>query len=543
MIPTAVFTLLGLQLLSCVVAVSIYPRQLQEPGDDIPVNTFARITSSDELRWQLCYQDKEAAESAVIECAKLNAPLDYTNPSDPRVAKLAIVRARRSKHEYREQEPCFLNPGGPGGDPIQLLLTFGDLPPFCGDSTDLYAVVPRAVGATWPPAPCFRDNQTRSAWVTTFTKEFAVATEDSLGAIDAAAAAAADDCFSVSGDVMPHMGTVSTARDIVHVADRLGFRKLNFYGTSYGTVLGTTLAVLFPDRIGRMVLDGVVDANAWWSVKTAAGSLEDADLVLEEIHQQCSDAGKERCPLWAPGGPTAIKERLLEANRRIKEAPLEVPGLGQLTYPLWARSMFLLSYAPSIFAKTMTALAAQVLSGVPGEEVRSVTTVSMWEPEPPLVDPNTGLVNGAEGLMMISCGDGNMRLPHVDDEILKGFLRESAPVALFGGPSWVITQITCARHKIAAKERITRKLENIQTSPILFICNTADPSTPCSGAEVMHAAFPGSGLLRLDVVGHTTQNSGTNMTCVTDWVRKYVGQGILPPDNTVCEGNQDLFAA
>ena len=37
--------------------------------------------------------------------------------------------------------------------------------------------------------------------------------------------------------------------------------KLNYLGYSYGTFLGSTYASLFPDNVGRMVLDGAMDPS------------------------------------------------------------------------------------------------------------------------------------------------------------------------------------------------------------------------------------------------------------------------------------------
>ena len=39
-----------------------------------------------------------------------------------------------------------------------------------------------------------------------------------------------------------------------------GDEQVQYWGFSYGTLLGVTLAAIFPDRIKRAVFDGVVDA-------------------------------------------------------------------------------------------------------------------------------------------------------------------------------------------------------------------------------------------------------------------------------------------
>jgi pimeloyl-ACP methyl ester carboxylesterase len=44
----------------------------------------------------------------------------------------------------------------------------------------------------------------------------------------------------------------------------LGASKINFYGFSYGTYLGQVYATKHPTRVGRFVLDGVVDPATWW---------------------------------------------------------------------------------------------------------------------------------------------------------------------------------------------------------------------------------------------------------------------------------------
>ena len=41
----------------------------------------------------------------------------------------------------------------------------------------------------------------------------------------------------------------------------LGVQRIDYYGMSYGTALGSVYAQLFPSHVGAMVFDGAVDAN------------------------------------------------------------------------------------------------------------------------------------------------------------------------------------------------------------------------------------------------------------------------------------------
>jgi len=70
-------------------------------------------------------------------------------------------------------------------------------------------------------------------------------------------------CARRNGDLLRHVSTLDTVRDLDLMRQRLGERKLNFLGTSYGTIVGAVYANVFPNRVRGMALDGVVNPLAW----------------------------------------------------------------------------------------------------------------------------------------------------------------------------------------------------------------------------------------------------------------------------------------
>jgi pimeloyl-ACP methyl ester carboxylesterase len=79
--------------------------------------------------------------------------------------------------------------------------------------------------------------------------------------------AAVGACGRFLGAASVLYGTALAAADMVAVLDALGIGKIDYYGDSYGTFFGQTLAALYPNRIRSMVLDGaypVIGESPWY---------------------------------------------------------------------------------------------------------------------------------------------------------------------------------------------------------------------------------------------------------------------------------------
>src|SRR5204863_5339666 len=99
-------------------------------------------------------------------------------------------------------------------------------------------------------------------------------------------------CDEKSGDLGAHVSTIEVARDMDVLRAALGEVKLPYFGFSYGSRLGATYAELFPDNVGRFVLDGAVDP----SLPTLEGALSQAEGFETALHSYLVDCdGRGDC--------------------------------------------------------------------------------------------------------------------------------------------------------------------------------------------------------------------------------------------------------
>ncbi len=149
--------------------------------------------------------------------------------------------------------------------------------------------------------------------------------------------------------IRAYMGTAPTARDMLEIVDRLedhrpksianfpsapstqdsltgqgaehSASQLQYWGLSYGSFLGNTFASLYPDRVKRMVLDGVIDAPDYvatgWST-----NLQDTEKVLRIFYQSCYDAGPSRCPIYHETGPEGMETGIRNLLDHLRDHPI-----------------------------------------------------------------------------------------------------------------------------------------------------------------------------------------------------------------------------
>ena len=191
-----------------------------------------------------------------FQCATVKAPLDYAKPAEGDI-RLAVAR-KKATGPGKRLGSLLVNPGGPGASAVDYLQAYAGIgyPADVRARYDMVAVDPRGVARS-EPVECLGGRRMDEYTQTDTTPDNARETDELVDAFQQFA----EGCGRRSADLLRHVSTVEAARDMDLVRAALGDEKLTYVGASYGTFLGATYAGLYPDRVGRLVLDGALDPS------------------------------------------------------------------------------------------------------------------------------------------------------------------------------------------------------------------------------------------------------------------------------------------
>ncbi|HBJ73872.1 MAG TPA: proteinase, partial [Actinobacteria bacterium] len=247
------------------------------------------------------------------QCTTVQVPLDYAEPNGESVS-LAVTRVPASDEALGS---LFVNPGGPGGSGFDYAKAASlSLSNAVTEHYDVIGVDPRGVSKS-DPITCLTDEERDDAAAVDFS---AYSPRDTQTLI-AIGKLAAQGCKTNANPDFAFMDTKSVARDFDIVRQVVGDQSFNFLGKSYGTAIGTAYAELFPQRVGRMVLDGVLplDLGLEEITKAQAEGFEDSFMNFAE---DC--ASNADCPYQ--GSAEQVAEQLREFLINSETAPLSVDG-------------------------------------------------------------------------------------------------------------------------------------------------------------------------------------------------------------------------
>jgi pimeloyl-ACP methyl ester carboxylesterase len=475
-------------------------------------------------------------ERGQFDCATVPAPLDYDQPEGASIL-LSLIRLPAADPSRRIGS-LLVNPGGPGGSGVDFVLFAGQfLPPEIRARFDIVGFDPRGIARS-TALRCFG---TPRQWEPAFWAELPL----TPAAVDIVAAAdryLAEACAQRGGPIIDHMTTADVARDMDLLRAGLGEQRLTFLGFSYGSMLGTTYANLFPDRVRAIVIDGVLDPIAWTTgaagqqnlpFSTRLRSDAGAQQTLGEFFRLCDQAG----PGCAFSGDSAARFAALRA--RLLAGPIQVTLDGEtfpFTYTDLIYGMLGALYSP--FAWPFAAEFLAVLEDAASAPVLGAALADLRD--------SLGYVNKRgfprypnflEGFPGVACSDSDNPDSHAD-----WFAAAEEAEAQFGyfGRAWTWASSICAVWPGTGEDRYTGPWNAPTANPVLVVGNFFDPATRYEGAQTVARLLPNSRLLSYAGWGHTVYWGVSG--CIDTAVNAYLISGVLPAAGTVCQPEIDPFA-
>ncbi|GAA2842122.1 alpha/beta hydrolase [Kribbella solani] len=450
----------------------------------VGVNTAAAAGTLD---WKAC------KPGAIERCATLKVPLDWSKPAgsttDVFVAK---VPAKDQKHKLGA---LFFNPGGPGGAGGSIFaagLADVILPQF-RDKYDLISFDPRGTGSSsqLDCGPVLRQG------VPVFPKSAA-----EYDAMVASSRATGEQCLKQHGELMRNLDTRSVARDMDAIRGALGEAKFNYIGLSYGSYLGTIYAQQFPQRVGRMVLDGIVD-HKQGALKFM---LDEARTMEDSFNRFAAWCAKDTaCALHGQDVGDVYDATLRTADK----TPLKGPK-GPVTGDVIRMAVPTLLPLTAMVSDNWPALATALAKAAKGDGTDFANVSYLGDPE--------------TAYAAVSCMDlpGELR-GYADARARLALAKSVAPRLGASVEGWALTA-ACSGWPIPPSNPWQATPVH-GAAPILITSTLHDPSTPVTNARSLNRQIDGSRLLTADAVGHTAY---FNSACARDGIADYLLKGKLP---------------
>jgi pimeloyl-ACP methyl ester carboxylesterase len=465
------------------------------------------------LNWQDC--------GGGYQCAHLQVPRDYRHPHGP-TFNLGIIRLPA---QGQRLGALFVNFGGPGGDAVDTIHAIGgDLFGAVNDHFDIVAVDPRGVTETQPSVDCHANQETQGIYSKPFVTPFNL-DADALIAKDRQYI---DQCIDENGrDVLRYLSTANTARDMDRVRAAMGDSRLNYFGFSYGTFLGSTYASLFPNRYRAMVLDGPVDVNAWIN-KPMENLREQSDgfeHALARFFQACA-AHQDVCQFGGDDPADAFEQLVQSAYQN----PL--PAGGSDPRPVNGDDMIagavLAMYAKQLWPFLVAAL--QEAHNGDGTTFRLLADFFYGRNDDGTYSP------GGDRYFLITAADQVYQRVHGHDVGADLYFNAgNHSWGLFPHAWWNAgyVELNYGLYNPRSNGVYRGPFRASNSSPtVLEVATTYDPATPYRGALRTAATLGNVRLLTMRGDGHTAY--GGNSACIDDAVNAYVETLALPPAGTVC---------
>jgi pimeloyl-ACP methyl ester carboxylesterase len=460
---------------------------------------------SQELVWDDCKDDKK------FECAEIQVPVDYQNPGD---ASLTLaLKKLPAKQSSNKVGSLLINPGGPGGSGTDYVTYAEDaFGKRLMDSFDIIGFDPRGVALS-TPLDCLTDKEVDEFIAFDGTPDTDQELKESLQL----SINLAKGCEAVENNLIAHVGTQEAARDMDIIRELVGDEKLNFLGASYGTYLGGMYAELFPEKVGRLVLDGAVDP----SLSGEEQSFDQAvglDTALKRFVEDCPKY--DDCPLTQKGA-AGVKE-IRDFLDSLDEKPLKTEDPERIL----TQAMGVYAVAGFLYSDEWWSYMRQSLAtAFKGDGTDLLVIVDLFNERK---DDGTFATNATEAIYAINCFD---EPSNTTEEQVREFAKTWIKDAPVFGDYLAWGNLACSIWPVKDPNPINKFVAQ-GAAPIVVVGTKYDPATPYKWAIGLSSQLSSSVLLTYEGDGHTAYMRGSE--CIDKEVENYLVDGIVPAKNIVC---------
>jgi pimeloyl-ACP methyl ester carboxylesterase len=450
-----------------------------------------------------------------MQCATATAPLDWSAPDQADDIELALVRQPASGDR---KGSLFVNPGGPGASGYDFIKDSVDF----AVSEDLqrgFDVVgwdPRGVGRS-TAVDCY-DGPDLDRFLFGMPESEA-GTDAYVAEVVGEARDFAAACSERTGALLEFVDTQSTVSDLDMLRAIVGDPKLNYLGYSYGSDIGAHYADRYPDKVGRLVLDGAVDPTLTTFDVSLAQTTAFAD-ALREYLADCLDSPE--CPFTGTVDDAIADVR--DTLDRLDQSPIRAADGRRLTSAYLDTAIQAALYDEGSWEYLSQAF-LEVRAG------KSETAFLLADFYVDRDEDGNYASNMFEAFYAINCIDAPVeRDPAVIAE-QSAALAAADPLSTPDDVS-PLGDVVCAEWPYAFRGTVG-PVEGDGAAPILVVGTTGDPATPYQWAEALSDQLESGVLLTYVGEGHIAYDEGD--PCIVGAVDEYLLDGTVPEDGLVCD--------
>ncbi len=442
-----------------------------------------------------------------VDVATIDVPVDYAKPNGPRF-ELFVARFNALDPQQRIGS-LLVNPGGPGFGGSDLALYAAQIyDRSLLERFDIIGWDPRGTGQSTPPIDCIDDYDPYFTEIDS--------TPESDAEHDVLVETAKDfarQCLGKNHDIIQHVGTNDSARDMDTIRRALGEDQISYFGFSYGSELGAAWATLFPATVRAAVLDGASDPEAD-ALESELQQLAGFEASLATFLARCSDDSD--CAFHNGGDAEGAFDALMtELDRRPVDSAPDRPPVN--------RDVALTAVAQAMYSETFWPALAESLADAQSGDGRGLLALndSYYQRAP---DGSYG--NELEAFQAISCADIAERTSVEETDAESAQLTAVAPRLV---PQGSAGGYWCTFFPTSISPRVG--ITGVGAGPIVVIGTTGDPATPFESTVRMADVLEDGRLVTVDADQHT--GYGVNQ-CVIDVVNDYLIDLKPPADGTEC---------